>query len=435
MKIVGIVGSIAEKSYNRDLLYFIKRHYSDLFDLDIVEIDKVPMFNQDQGDLTTSGVIHTINRKILQADGVIISTPEHNHTIPAPLNSLLEWLSFKIHPLKNKPVAIVGASYLDQGTSRAQLHLRQILEAPGIDALVMPGSEFLLGDCKEAFDENGNLKDKQTINFLRNVLEKFVKYVEAVQVLKVEPHMEAEDLTASNPSDTTIEGIDKSDPNWVEKAAEKVGAVSGDTYVKLDRGLLTVNQLNWFLKTIPLELTYADENNQYLYYNHNQDGDNMFASRYPEQVGESLGALHPPHTYKNVAWVISQLRSGNLPGVHVHVPIHKDNYVVHNYVAMHDEEGKYRGINEFVLDLQPVIDWYLEQTGQRLVGAPDANSSASVGGAWGTSEDTDGDSSASESTDTNTNASASDGGSSATDDDSGASYNVDEPDTASGASE
>ena len=76
------------------------------------------------------------------ADGVIIATPEHNHTVTAGLKSLLEWLSFKIHPLENKPVMIVGASYYDQGTSRAQLHLRQILDAPGVNALVMPGNEF-----------------------------------------------------------------------------------------------------------------------------------------------------------------------------------------------------------------------------------------------------------------------------------------------------
>ena len=146
MKIVGIVGSTAEKSYNRLLLQYIQREYTDLFDLEILEIDQIPLFNQDNPELATEGPVHTLNRKIRQADGVIIATAEHNHTTPGPLKSALEWLSFTIHPLKNKPVKIIGASYLDQGTSRSQLHLRQILEAPGIDALVMPGQEFLLGN-------------------------------------------------------------------------------------------------------------------------------------------------------------------------------------------------------------------------------------------------------------------------------------------------
>lgn len=66
---------------------------------------------------------------------------------------------------------IVGASYYDQGSSRAQLHLRQILDAPGVNAIVLPGNEFLLGKVKEAFDEQENLKDKRTIDFLGTCLE------------------------------------------------------------------------------------------------------------------------------------------------------------------------------------------------------------------------------------------------------------------------
>ena len=109
--------------------------------MELVEIKDLPLFNQDD-DQTNSPEIQQLNRKIILADGVIIATPEHNHTVPAGLKSVLEWLSFKIHPLENKPVMVVGASYYDQGTSRSQLHLRQILDAPGVNALVMPGNEF-----------------------------------------------------------------------------------------------------------------------------------------------------------------------------------------------------------------------------------------------------------------------------------------------------
>ena len=160
MKLVGIVGSNAEVSYNRILLKYIKKQFSPLFDLEILEIKDIPLFNQSD-DQTNSAAVQKLSQKILQADGVIIATPEHNHTIPASLKSVLEWLSFKIHPLENKPVMIVGASYYDQGSSRAQLHLRQILDAPGVNAIVLPGNEFLLGKVKEAFDEQENL-ERQT---------------------------------------------------------------------------------------------------------------------------------------------------------------------------------------------------------------------------------------------------------------------------------
>ncbi|API90695.1 MULTISPECIES: NAD(P)H-dependent oxidoreductase [Virgibacillus] len=379
MKLVGIVGSNAELSYNRILLKYIAKQFNHLFEMEVIEIKDLPLFNQSD-DQTNSPAIQRINNKIMHADGVIIATPEHNHTIPAGLKSLIEWLSFKIHPLENKPVMIVGASYYAQGSSRAQLHLRQILDAPGVNAIVMPGNEFLLGKVKEAFDEQGNLKDQGTQKFLESTLQKFVRFVNVVAVLEgPKKPADPEDLHATGKIDTTIDGVDMAAEDWVEKAAEIVGAVEGKTYVKLDRGILTVDQLNYFLASMPMELTYADSNNQFLYYNHTLPAEEMLASRTPGQVGNPLANCHPPKSLKNVEWVIQQLRSGATDAVRVHVPTHgPDKYVVHNYQAMHDEAGNYVGINEYILDFKPIIDWYLKQTGQKLVGDVDAVSGASA---------------------------------------------------------
>lgn len=177
IKLVGIAGSISEQSYNRELLYYIQHSFKDLFDFEVLDIKDLPLFNQDHLEVLESFEFQEIQKKIEAADGVVIATPEHNRTVPAPLKSLLEWLSFKIHPLKAKPVKIMGASYLDQGTSSAQMHLRQILESPGIDALVLPGQEFLLGNCQSAFDKVGNIIDQKTAQYLRKSMEVFVTYV------------------------------------------------------------------------------------------------------------------------------------------------------------------------------------------------------------------------------------------------------------------
>src|SRR5699024_1435754 len=130
------------------------------------------------------------NKKITSADGVIIATPEYNHSIPAALQSVIEWLSFRIHPFDGKPVMIVGASYDVQGSSRAQLHLRQVLDAPGVNATVMPGSEFLLGRVHEAFDENEQLKDEGTIKFLESCFKKFVRFTDVANLLNIPEEIE-----------------------------------------------------------------------------------------------------------------------------------------------------------------------------------------------------------------------------------------------------
>ena len=46
MKFVGLVGANYDQSYNRKLLEFIRRHFKIKFELEVLEIDEVPMFNQ-----------------------------------------------------------------------------------------------------------------------------------------------------------------------------------------------------------------------------------------------------------------------------------------------------------------------------------------------------------------------------------------------------
>ncbi len=184
MKFIGIVGTNAKKSYNRMLLQYMQKHFESKAEIEILELTDVPMFNESK-DQSNSDIIQEFNTKIEAADGVIIATPEHNHSIPAALKSIIEWLSFNLHPLDGKPVMIVGASYNVQGSSRAQLHLRQILDAPGVNANVMPGYEFLLGKVQEAFDEDGNIKSARTVDFLETCFNRFMKFSDIIAQLNL----------------------------------------------------------------------------------------------------------------------------------------------------------------------------------------------------------------------------------------------------------
>lgn len=372
MRLVGLVGSNAELSYNRKLLQFMQKQFKLKFELELLEIKDIPMFNQDE-DKTDSFAVQYIYNKIIRADGVIIATPEHNHTITPALKNILEWLSFKVHPFENKPVMIVGASYYDQGTSRAQLDLRKILDAPGVNAHVLPGNEFLLGKAKEAFDDNGNIINVGTVGFLEQCVNNFIKFVNVVSALKVPKPIEEEDLFCGKPISTTVLDIDPDDPEWLEKASKQVNAVEGDTYVKLDCGLLTVNQLNMFLNAMPFELTYADDNNQFLYFNNkHQNPETMVGKRLKEQVGNRLATVHgtlSPARMKNVEWVVGTLRNGNQEYVRTIVPGTPPELInTHNYQAMYYPDGSYAGINEIIFNFKPWLDWYLQTTGQRLVG-------------------------------------------------------------------
>jgi len=185
MKFIAIVGTNAKKSYNRKLLQFMKKHFESKAEIEVLDITDVPMFNQSDNQ-SYSDVIQMFNNKITECDGVIMATPEYNHSIPSGLKSLIEWLSFDLHPLAGKPVMIVGASLGTQGSSRAQLHLRQILDAPGVDANVMPGYEFLLGNAGKAFDEAGDLVNEGTIDFLDICFLRFMRFATIANQLNEE---------------------------------------------------------------------------------------------------------------------------------------------------------------------------------------------------------------------------------------------------------
>ena len=79
MKFVGLVGSNAEQSYNRKLLEFIRREFKLKFELEVLEIDEVPLFNQ-ESKWDDSFQLRLLYNKITRADGVIIATPEHNRS-------------------------------------------------------------------------------------------------------------------------------------------------------------------------------------------------------------------------------------------------------------------------------------------------------------------------------------------------------------------
>lgn len=180
MKIIAIPGSSPDISLNKRLLDYVKLLSLDMFEMEIVDIKNIPIFQKDDTYLNHENLI-SIAQKISESDGVIIATPEHNKTLPAILKSIIEWLSYEIHPFKEKPVMILGASEDSQGTSSAQLHLKQILDSPGVDAFVMPGNEFLLKNAHLKFDEDGRLIDEKTDDYLEHCLLRFVKYCHLIK--------------------------------------------------------------------------------------------------------------------------------------------------------------------------------------------------------------------------------------------------------------
>ncbi|WP_099875935.1 NADPH-dependent FMN reductase [Streptococcus suis] len=175
MKLLGLIGTNSARSTNRKLLQYIKQHFADKADIELVEIKDLPVFNKPANRELPESVKELV-AKIESADGVIIGTPEYDHSIPAVLMNALAWVSYGVYPMLNKPVMITGASYGTLGSSRAQLQLRQILNAPELKATVLP-DEFLLSHSMKAFDTNGELIDLETSQKLDAIFDDFRLFV------------------------------------------------------------------------------------------------------------------------------------------------------------------------------------------------------------------------------------------------------------------
>jgi chromate reductase len=177
MKIIALVGSLRKDSYNLQLARTIQERYKGKLELEIVDLRAIPYFDQD-AEINPPAVVDQMNKTIADADGVMIVTPEYNWSVPGVLKNAIDWLSRGDKVLIGKPVMTAGVSGGLMGTIRAQLHLREILACPGIQARVLPtaGNEIYINLANDKFAA-GRLEDQQTLQLLDAVIDRFINFV------------------------------------------------------------------------------------------------------------------------------------------------------------------------------------------------------------------------------------------------------------------
>ena len=138
MHIVTISGSIRAQSLNRALLQEFARTLAAPHTAQMVEIQDLPHYNQDNEE-PAPAVVTTFRTAIQTADAVIIATPEYNHGYPGTLKNALDWASrpYGKGALTGKHAAVIGGGG-GTGGIRAQIQLRQVLNGCGCHVLPRP---------------------------------------------------------------------------------------------------------------------------------------------------------------------------------------------------------------------------------------------------------------------------------------------------------
>jgi chromate reductase len=172
MRVLGISGSLRRDSHNTKLLRAAAMLLPPGAELELWEgLKAVPPYDgdDDNGREPRPWVLRSLDEAVREADVVLFATPEYNHSIPGQLKNALDCLSrpLKTSPLRNKPVAVVGASTGLFGAVWAQAELRKVLTAIGARVV---DRELPVGLADDAFAEDGRLADSDLELVLADLL-------------------------------------------------------------------------------------------------------------------------------------------------------------------------------------------------------------------------------------------------------------------------
>ena len=170
IRILGISGSLRRDSHNTSLLRAATEAAGPDIELELYEgLKQIPPYDEDDDIHPRPASVARLNEAIANADAVLFATPEYNSSIPGQLKNAIDWVSRPVatNVLRNKPVAVVGASTGGFGAVWAQAELRKVLATLGTRVLDV---ELPVPHAHTRF-EQGALTDEEIRASLAEMLE------------------------------------------------------------------------------------------------------------------------------------------------------------------------------------------------------------------------------------------------------------------------
>ncbi|HEY8235032.1 MAG TPA: NADPH-dependent FMN reductase [Gaiellaceae bacterium] len=177
-RILGISGSLRRDSHNTSLLRAAAEAAGPDIEFELYDgLKQIPPYDEDDDVHPRPESVARLNEAIAAADAVFFSTPEYNSSIPGQLKNAIDWVSRPVatNALRNKPVAVVGASTGGFGAVWAQAELRKVLAAVGARVLDL---ELPVPHAHTRF-EDGGLTDDEIRARLEEAIEALADAVRA----------------------------------------------------------------------------------------------------------------------------------------------------------------------------------------------------------------------------------------------------------------
>ena len=182
-RILGISGSLRRDSHNTSLLRAAAEAAGPDIEFELYDgLKQIPPYDEDDDVHPRPESVARLNEAIAAADAVFFSTPEYNSSIPGQLKNAIDWVSRPVatNALRNKPVAVVGASTGGFGAVWAQAELRKVLAAVGARVLDL---ELPVPHAHTRF-EDGGLTDDEIRARLEEAIEALADAVRAREDLR-----------------------------------------------------------------------------------------------------------------------------------------------------------------------------------------------------------------------------------------------------------
>lgn len=175
VKIIAFSGSLRKGSFNKMALRVaVKAAEEAGASVEVLDLKDYPMpgYDQDIEDTGIPEIVEKFKAKINSADGILISSPEYNHSIPGILKNVIDWASRKSPQLKdvfkNKKVGLLTASDGSFGGVRAQAAWLPVFKTIGL--IIYPPQQPI-PTAQNVFDERGNIIDAK----MKERIETFAK--------------------------------------------------------------------------------------------------------------------------------------------------------------------------------------------------------------------------------------------------------------------
>jgi chromate reductase len=174
-----LVGSLAKASINRKLAKALARLAPPELQLREIVIGDLPLYSYDY-DADYPEVAQRFKQAIADVDAVLFVTPEYNRSIPGALKNAIDWASrpWGKNSFSRKPSGVIGTSPGAIGTAVAQQQLRGVLCF--CNSPLMNTVEAYIHFSPGLIDDEGNVGNDGTAEFLRNYMREYAAFVQRV---------------------------------------------------------------------------------------------------------------------------------------------------------------------------------------------------------------------------------------------------------------